>query len=88
MAESQSMTTSEVIAKTMMPEHADFLREAVVAGELMEAEISAEIGAERDEVSPERQTHRNGSPPEVVGDAGGRTPRLSRGWRSRPRRGW
>ena len=67
MAESQSMTTSEVVAKTMMSEHADFLREtvAVVAGELMEAEISAEIGAERGEVSPERQTHRNGYRPRL-----------------------
>ncbi len=41
MAESQSMTTAEVVAKTLLDEHADFLRDAValVARELMEAEI-------------------------------------------------
>ena len=38
MAESQSMTTAEVVAKTMIDNHSDFLREAVrvVVGELME----------------------------------------------------
>ena len=67
MAESRRMTTPEVVAKTMMDEHADFLREAVavVAGELMEAEITAEIGAARGEVSPERVTHRNGYRPRL-----------------------
>jgi len=46
-------------------EAGDFLREAVtlVARELMEAEISAEIGAARGEVSAERRTHRNGYRP-------------------------
>jgi putative transposase len=65
MAESQRMTTAEVVAKTLITEHADFLRDAValVARELMEAEISGEIGAERGEVSPERLTHRNGYRP-------------------------
>ena len=65
MAESQSMTTAEVVAKTLIDEHSDFLREAVavVARELMEAEISTEIGARRGEVSAERQTHRNGYRP-------------------------
>ena len=63
MAESQRMTTAEVVAKTMMDEHADFVREAVamVAAELMEAEI----GAGRGEVCPERQTHRNGYRPRL-----------------------
>lgn len=62
MAESQSMTTAEVVAKTLITEHADFLRDAValVARELMEAEITEEIGAGRGEVSAERTTHRNG----------------------------
>jgi putative transposase len=62
MAESQSMTTPEVLAKTLIEEHADFLREAVakVAAQIMEAEISSEIGAARGVVSPERSTHRNG----------------------------
>ncbi len=65
MAESQSMTTAEVVAKTLIDEHSDFLAEAVavVARELMEAEISTEIGARRGEVSAERQTHRNGYRP-------------------------
>lgn len=67
MAESRSMTTPEVVAKTICDEHADFLREAVrvVAHELMEAEITAEIGAGRGEVSPDRQTHRNGYRPRL-----------------------
>jgi transposase-like protein len=62
MAESQSMTTPEVVAKTLIAEHGDFLREAVamVAAELMEAEISSQIGAGRSERSPDRATHRNG----------------------------
>ena len=65
MAESQSMTTAEVVAKTLIDEHADFLREAValVAAQLMEAEITTEIGAGRGEVSAERSTHRNGYRP-------------------------
>ena len=67
MAELESMTSAEVVAKTMMTEHADFLKEAVrvVAAELMEAEISAEIGAGRGEVSSERVTHRNGYRPRL-----------------------
>jgi len=62
MAENQSMTTAEVVAKTLIDEHADFLREAVVivARELMEAEISARTGAGHGERSPERITNRNG----------------------------
>jgi putative transposase len=62
MAESQSMTTPEVVAKTLIAEHSDFLREAVamVAAQLMEAEIAGEIGAGRGERSAARSTHRNG----------------------------
>ncbi|KAB2846260.1 MAG: IS256 family transposase [Hyphomicrobiaceae bacterium] len=65
MAENESMTTAEVVAKTMLDEHADFLRDAVamVAAQLMEAEIADEIGAARGERSPERITHRNGYRP-------------------------
>ncbi|MFN2617422.1 MAG: IS256 family transposase, partial [Thermoleophilaceae bacterium] len=65
MAEGQSMTTAEVVAKTLIDEHADFLRDAValVARELMEAEITQEIGAGRGEVCPERATYRNGYRP-------------------------
>jgi putative transposase len=62
MAESQSMTTPEVVAKTLIAEHGDFLRDAVamVAAQLMEAEIAGEIGAGRGERSADRATHRNG----------------------------
>jgi len=63
MAADKSMTTSaEVVAKTLIDEHADFLRESVrmVARELMEAEITGQIGAGRGEVSGERTSHRNG----------------------------
>jgi transposase-like protein len=65
MAEGHSLTTAEVVAKTLIDEHADFLREAVamVAAQLMEAEITGEIGAGKGEVSPERVTHRNGYRP-------------------------
>jgi hypothetical protein len=62
MAEKQSMTTPEVVAKTLIAEHGDFLRDAVamVATQLMEAEIAGEIGASRGERSADRATHRNG----------------------------
>lgn len=65
MAEANRMTTADVVAKVMAGEHGDFVREAValVARELMEAEISVEVGAERGEVSRERLTHRNGYRP-------------------------
>ena len=47
MAEVQSMTVADVVAKTMDGRFEDFVREAValVARELMEAEVSAEAGA-------------------------------------------
>lgn len=62
MAESHSMTAAGRAAKTLLNEHADVLREAVamVVAELMEAEISAQIGAVHGEVSPDRVTYRNG----------------------------
>ena len=62
MAVEHRMTTADVVAKVMSGEHGDFVREAValVARELMEAEISVEVGAERGEVSAERVAHRNG----------------------------
>ena len=66
MAEGQRMTVADVVAQTMDGRLEDFVREAValVARELMEAEISAEIGAELGEVAPEvRLTHRNGYRP-------------------------
>ena len=65
MAEEARMTVAEVVANVLAGEHGDFVREAVaiVARELMEAEVSAEIGAGRGEVSSGRLTHRNGYRP-------------------------
>ena len=65
MAEATRMTTVDVVAEVMSGEHGDFVREAValVAQELMEAEISVEVGAELGEISSERLTHRNGYRP-------------------------
>ena len=64
MVEGQSMTTvADVVAQMRDGRLEDFVREAVVlvARELMESEISAEIGAELGEVAPDaRVTHRNG----------------------------
>jgi putative transposase len=62
MAEGRRMTTADVVASVIAGEHGDFVRDAVelIARELMEAEVSAEVGAELGEVSPERLTHRNG----------------------------
>ena len=67
MVEVQSMTTvADVVAAVREGRLDDFVREAValVARELMEGEISAEVGAELGEVAPEsRVTHRNGYRP-------------------------
>jgi putative transposase len=66
MAEGQRMTVADVVAQTRDGRLEDFVREAValVARELMEAEISGEVGAELGEVAPEtRITHRNGYRP-------------------------
>jgi transposase-like protein len=57
------MTAADVVAQVRDGRLEDFVREAVVliARELMEAEISGEIGAGLGEVAPEaRITHRNG----------------------------
>jgi putative transposase len=66
MAEGQRMTAADVVAQVRDGRLEDFVREAVVlvARELMEAEISGEIGAELGEVAPEtRLTFRNGYRP-------------------------
>jgi len=67
MAEGHSMTAAGRAAKTLLDEHADVIREAVatVVAQLMEAEISSEIGAAHGEVSPDRRTHRNGYRPRL-----------------------
>ena len=66
MADGQGMMVADVVAQVRDGRLEDFVREAValVARELMEAEVSAEIGAELGEVAPERRlTHRNGYRP-------------------------
>ena len=65
MAEGHSMTVADVVAQVCDGRLEDFVREAValVARELMNAEISEEIGAGLGEVSEERVTHRNGYRP-------------------------
>ncbi|MFN8164579.1 MAG: IS256 family transposase [Solirubrobacterales bacterium] len=62
MAASQRMTTEEVVAKLLSEEHVDVLRESLrwVVQQMMEAEVSDLIGAERGERTPDRATHRNG----------------------------
>ena len=67
MAESQSMTAADVVAKVMGGEHGDFVCEAValIARELMEAEVTAEVGAELGERCADRVTHRNGYRPRM-----------------------
>src|SRR5207248_7572182 len=85
MAEGHRMTAADVVAKVMAGVHGDFVREAValIAHELMEAEISVEVGAELHEVSPERITHRNGYRPRPwetrVGEIGLLIPRKRQG---------
>jgi len=62
-AGADSMTIEEVVRKVLLDEQADVLREAVraVCAELMEVEVSEQIGAERGERRPDdRATHRNG----------------------------
>jgi len=65
MAEDGRMTAAQVVGKVMGSEHVDVVRESVawLVGELMEAEVAAQIGAELGEVSPGRVTHRNGYRP-------------------------
>jgi putative transposase len=66
MAEGQRMTIADVVAQTHDGRLEDFVREAVVlvARELMESEVSAQVGAGLGEVAPEaRVTHRNGYRP-------------------------
>jgi putative transposase len=63
MAERQRMTIEQVVGEVMASEHADVLREAVrlVAQELMEADVTALIGAAHGERNPDgRMTQRNG----------------------------
>jgi hypothetical protein len=66
MADGQSMTVADVVAQVRDGRLEDVVREAValVARELMDAEIGEEIGAALGEVAPEsRLTHRKGYRP-------------------------
>jgi transposase-like protein len=65
MAGQDRMTIREVVREVLRDEHADVIRESVkaVAQEMMEAEVSALIGAERGERTEDRATHRNGYRP-------------------------
>ena len=66
MAGADRMTIEEVVKRVLLDEHADVIREAVkaVAGEMMEIEVSALIGAELGERRPDdRATQRNGYRP-------------------------
>ena len=62
MAERKRMTADEVVGYLLEGEGLDFLRESLawVCQQLMEAEVSEFVGAERGERTPERLTHRNG----------------------------
>src|SRR5215217_2039934 len=63
MAEVGRMTAAQAVDKVLGSEHADVIRESVrfMVAELMEAEVSALIGAELGERAPERRSsQRNG----------------------------
>src|SRR5437763_13786686 len=63
MAETKRMTADEVVGYLLEGEGLDLLRESLawVVQQLMEAEVSERVGAERGERAPEeRLTHRNG----------------------------
>src|SRR5918995_2480288 len=62
MAETKRMTTEEVVGYLLEGEGVDVLRESLswVVQQLMEAEVSGLVGAERGERTPDRLTHRNG----------------------------
>src|ERR671935_364421 len=66
MAERERMTAEQVVGYLLEGEGLDFLRESLswVVQQLMEAEVSGIVGAERGEWAPaERLTHRNGYRP-------------------------
>jgi putative transposase len=62
MAETKRMTAEQVVSFLLEEEGVDFLRESLlwVVQQLMEAEVTELIGADRGERSEERLTHRNG----------------------------
>ena len=72
MAESQSMTTPEVVAKTLIAEHADFMREAVamVAARADGGRDPAQIGAGKARSSRLWLNAPKWLPPKALGDQG------------------
>lgn len=62
MAEDRMMTPADVVAQVMSGEHGDWLRDAValIAQQLMEAEVEQKTGAARGQRSVERVTNLNG----------------------------
>ena len=87
MAGAERMTIEEVVRKVLREEHGDVIRESVrvVAQELMEAEVSELIGAQRGERTEDRATVPIASivPPTL--SRSNNAP-LSRGFRGRERR--
>src|SRR4030095_2738443 len=85
MAEGPRRTAAQVADKLLSSEHADVLRQSVawIVAELMEAEVTAQIGAEFGERSPDRIAQRNGYRPRSwdtrVGELELRIPRLRTG---------
>jgi putative transposase len=85
MAETTRMTADEVVSHLLEGEGLDFLRESLswVCQQLMEAEVSDLIGAERGERTPERLTQRNGYRPRPwhtrAGELELQIPKLRRG---------
>jgi transposase-like protein len=71
MADAESMSVREAAGKIRQQEHGDVLRGGrAVVHEVMEAEVAAQIGADRYERSERHLAHRNGSAA-AVGYAGG-----------------
>src|SRR5581483_2387540 len=62
MADEYRMALTELLRTAQMEGDVDFLKEGVrvLAQAVMELELSQQIGAERDERTPERTAHRNG----------------------------
>ena len=85
MAEGPRMTAAQVADKLLASEHADVLRQSVawMVAELMEAEVTAQIGAEFGQRTPDRLAQRNGYRPRAwdtrVGELELRIPKLRTG---------
>ena len=85
MAEGPRMTAAQVADKLLASEHADVLRQCVawMVAEPIEAEVTAQIGAELGQRTPDRVAQRNGYRPRAwdtrVGELELRIPRLRTG---------